>query len=146
MTDNQDKKFDSVLFNKKFDAYADQEKKRIKKMENDRINLLSAEPKEKEIYQLNIYEILVGIKNSWFGILDDLLEQRFSWSILTKNNRMFFIGVTFIIITVLLYIFSVLTEDDKTQQNAPTEIHHIYHIKKDDDLKTIKMLENKEIK
>ncbi len=140
MNIHDDKKFDLASFNRGFDKYAEQERERIKKLEIERIKLLNVGPKEKEIYQLNIYEILVGVKNSWFGVLDDLLEQRFSWTILTKNNRMFFIGLTFIIITILLYIYSALTEDDKVQQNVPTEIHHIYHIKRDEDVKTIKML------
>jgi hypothetical protein len=142
MNDRDDKKFDLAAFNKGFDKYAEQEKERIKKLEEERLKLLNAAPKEKEIYELSIYEILVGVKNSWFGVLDDLLEQRFSWTIITKNNRMFFIGLTFIIITILLYIYSVLTEDDKVQQNAPTEIHHIYHIKRDDDVNIVKVLEN----
>lgn len=59
---------------------------------------------DKNIYELNSFEIIIGIKNTWFGLLDDILDKKFDLDIITKSNRMFFIGITLIVVVFLLYI------------------------------------------
>ena len=46
---------------------------------------------EKSITDLTVFEILIGIKDTWFGITDDLIHLRFNKQTFTKNNRLFYI-------------------------------------------------------
>ena len=87
---------------------------------------------KKKIYQLSVGEILIGIKDTWFEIIDDLLQQRFSLSIFTKGNRLFFIGLTIAIIVLIVYLYEILTEDEEVKKETNIkEDHHIYHLVKE---------------
>jgi hypothetical protein len=55
---------------------------------------------KKKIYEMSVGEILVGIKDTWFEILDDLLQQNFTLDIFTRGTRLFFIGLTLVLIII----------------------------------------------
>jgi hypothetical protein len=81
----------------KFNNTFDKAKDKLKKYRND--NIIANKP----IYEYSVYEIFTGISNTWFGILDDLISFNLN-NILTRNNRLFFIGLTLIIICTLIYV------------------------------------------
>lgn len=133
---NKNKNFDAQKFNKEFVFKKEEAKiqnriKDQKKLDylNDRAN--STRP---PLYKLNLSELLIGIKDTWFGILDDLLAWNINSKILTKRNRLFFIGLTLIIFSVILYLYLFFLEEkkdnnDKNMIEKPQiiEKHYIYN-------------------
>lgn len=128
--EKDNKKFDIHEFNKNFDKYRDSLKQEQSLKEAQRLAELNKAPPPKKFYEFNTIELLIGIKDTWFDILDDILSLRFNIDILTKNNRAFFIGLTILIICLGLYIFNMFYDDDELLEHKNiTEIHHIYHDK-----------------
>jgi len=125
-TPQEEKKFDVAKFNKEFEMQKESEKEKIKQKEEEKLRELNKVQGKKKLYQLTLYDIAIGIKTSLFELLDDLLEQRWSIDILTKNDRLFFIGITIFIIAIILYIYNMLTEWDDNPK-VVTETHHIYY-------------------
>jgi hypothetical protein len=124
---NKDDKFDVNEFNKVFEETKEKRKQKIKQMEEDRIYELNKAQTTKQIYQLSLSEILIGIKDTWFELIDDILQKNVSFTTFTKNNRLFFIGLTIIIIILFVYLIDSLVGSDKESDNKnKIEIHHIY--------------------
>jgi hypothetical protein len=125
--------FDVKKFNIDFDVEKAMQEKTRRQKERARLASMEKPEIKKKIYQLSIGEILIGLKDTWFEILDDLLQQRFSLSIFTKGNRLFFIGLTITIIVLIVYLYELLTEDEVPQLDTKVkEVHHIYHLVKAD--------------
>jgi hypothetical protein len=88
--------------------------------------------KRKPFYKLNLLEMVIELKNTWFSILDELLAGNFSMSILIKNNRLFYVGLTILIISIILYIYDYAIDSDPLQKllnggsGGVVEIRHIY--------------------
>ena len=61
-------------------------------------------------------EIIIGIKDTWFGILDDLLLQRFTFDTFTKDSRLFFIGITLVIFGIVFYVYGYLVDENEEPQ------------------------------
>ncbi len=91
-------------FNKKFDKAKDEAKRKSLAAAQKRLGEMNKPVEVVPIYKQSISEILVGIKDTWFGLFSDLASFELD-DILTKNHRIFYIGLTFIIIGVLLYLY-----------------------------------------
>jgi len=102
-------------FNKTFEE--EQEKIRDKKIKNIKVN----KKKVKNIHDLTLGEILVNTKNTYMGIIADLLLGNFDKGIInvfTKEDRIFYIGVSLLIISFLIYIISFLINDTPKISNT----------------------------
>ena len=59
-------------------------------------------------------------------VLDELLQNKFTINSLNKDNRMFFIGVSIILTTILLYfMYELVSRDDNDNNNNGINI--TYH-------------------
>lgn len=106
--------FNAKKFNSEFEEEKRIVKENAKKNYDDRMNQLNYIDREKKLTDYSIYEILIGIKDSWFGILDDLIQPSIDPNILFKYNRLYFIGITFILIGLIMYLyFYFVSEDSK---------------------------------
>jgi hypothetical protein len=105
--------FNLDKFNKEFVFKKEQSQIQSKIKSQEKLDRLTsaANIEKKSLYNLSIAELLIGIKNTWFGILDDLLAQKFEIKTITKDNRLFFIGLTVILIATILYIYNFFIED-----------------------------------
>jgi hypothetical protein len=103
--------FDVGQFNKRFDSMIRREKIIDKNIDANKLNKLNDIIKQKPIYENSLMEIIYNTKTELFYILDDLLQQNISWNILTKNNRLFYIGITLIIFSVLFFICYIFSEN-----------------------------------
>jgi hypothetical protein len=106
-------KMDLAEFNKEFVFKKEQAEiqNRIKSQEKiDRLTA-AANKEIKSLYNLSIAELVIGVKDTWFGILDDLLAQKIEIRTLTKQNRLFFIGLTIIFIATILYLYNFFLDD-----------------------------------
>jgi hypothetical protein len=86
------------------------------RQETDLIYLNQLEEKEniKQIYLYNqtIYDIFINLKNTINDIVrelfDDIINFKFNIDIFFKNDRLFYIGLIFIIIAILLLLLNLL--------------------------------------
>ena len=127
------KEDDNKKFNLQFDKLKADAKEKYKKNQEDRLLKLNTEanqPSTTPFYKKNIGQLFIGIKDTWFEILDDVLNKDFSIRIFTKDNRLFFIGLTICIIGFILVIYDMFINpsDDDSSDKKKVEIHHVYHI------------------
>jgi len=109
-------KFDPTKFNKDFEQKKKQASKIVPKKEIDEIEIDNVIV---PLHQQSIIDILIGIKNTWFDILMETL---------TKKDRMFYIGITIIIVTTALFLYNYLTENEMANivPEKIIEKHYIY--------------------
>lgn len=120
-------RYTDIDFNQKFEQTKELTKEIIKEKDRQRLENLNKETTERSITELSVMEILIGIKDTWFELIDDLLQKKFNAVTFTMNNRMFFIGITIIIIAVLAYIYSLFTSDEpNNNENKIVKIYHVY--------------------
>ena len=101
-------------FNKAYEIMKEHKKKIAQ--ENDLIYLNQLSGKENiqhtYIYNQTIYDIMINLKNTINDILNDLISDivhlRFNTHIFFKDGRMFYVGLIFIFIGLLLYLFNLL--------------------------------------
>jgi len=127
------KKMDLVDFNKEFVFKKEKAEIQNKIKSQDKIDRLTdaANKEKKSLYNFSIAELVIGVKNTWFGILDDLLAQKIEMKTLTKENRLFFIGLTIIFIATILYLYNFFLDNGAAQNDTKDikiiEKHYIYN-------------------
>lgn len=109
------KRFDLGKFNKVFDVNREITKRNQRVRDLQKLNELSSTETMTSLYDLNLSQILINTKNTWFGVLDDLLDQRFELDTFNRDNRLFYIGLTIVIIAVILYVYVMLVTDNKPE-------------------------------
>lgn len=124
-TTNKDNGFDLGKFNIVFDRTKDVAKENQRINDLNRLNSLAEEKTPNNVYDLSLFQIIVNTKDAWFGLLDDLLEQRFELNTFTRDNRLFYIGVTILFFAVILYIYTIIVADKPKEENVQ-KIYHIY--------------------
>ncbi len=84
---------------KRMQFYKGLEEKR--QMEINKIN-----PPKPSLIELSLYQHIMNFQNTFFGIISDLESSQvpINSDILTKNNRLFYIGI-FLLVIFVLYIF-----------------------------------------
>ena len=126
-----DGKFDIGKFNDSFNKSKDDTKRSNYERDEYRLKMLSQTLTAKSLSESTISEIIIEIKNTWFYIMDDLLQQKFVISTFTKDNRLFYIGITFVIIAIIMYLYNYFLDDDFSQdQNSNQKVIEKYYIYK----------------
>src|SRR5579872_2465773 len=102
---NSKKPFDLGKFNIVFEREKEKAKESQRIEDLNKLNNLSQVQEKTSLYNLSLFQVIVNAKNAWFGFLDDLLDQRFELETFTKDNRMFYIGLTVVFIAIILYLY-----------------------------------------
>lgn len=102
-------RFEIDRFNRDFDQYKERRKKAMEKKMGERLAELNKPDREAAVYNQPIGTIMIKTKDALFGILDDLLQFNFSKEVIIKENRLFFIGITILIVSFILYFYDILT-------------------------------------
>ena len=119
-------RFNVKEFNVGFEQARDITKAKIREQDKERLEVLGKTTYQKKITDMSVGEILIGIKDAWFDLIDDLLQRKFSFETFTKNNRMFFFGLTVVIIVIVVYLYDMFTEDVQPEVNKKRiEIYHM---------------------
>lgn len=127
--------FDITKFNKAFEENIERTKIQNKIAESQRLGTLQRMEdtiQEEKPYNMSVSQILIGIKDTWFYLFDDLLHSQYYVETFTKDNRLFYIGLTIIILVVLVYLFNLIFFSDNISPNANsstqpvTVIYHVY--------------------
>jgi len=117
-----EQKFDAAEFNKKFEAQKEVQKKASQQRDDAELAKLNAPEPSKSLYELSLSEIFVGIKDTIFGIMDDILNGNLT-DILVRNDRLFYLGILLMIFTIILYLYDSLDESAATTSKSnPNEI------------------------
>jgi hypothetical protein len=126
-----DTEFDSKKFNSEFDKKKEMDKQNSKMLADQRLNKMNSTTTSKPLYQYTMGEIFIGIKDTWFGIIDDLLLQKFTLDTLTKESRLFFIGLTLLIVGIVFYLYNYLVDEDDEPmpREKIVEIRHVVNNK-----------------
>lgn len=81
----------------------DNENTSSEKKENLTITNLST-IKQQSLTKLTVEQYLINMKNTIFGIIDDIKLHKFNKKIFAKNDRLFYIGL-FLVIIFIVYLF-----------------------------------------
>lgn len=105
---SDDEEFDLDKFNLYFDQYIDKRKKEMKKSMFLNLSRLNAQVNEIPIYKESLGQILINTKDTLFNILDDMLQFNFKKDVFTKNNRLFYLGILFLILAIVIYSLHII--------------------------------------
>lgn len=113
---------DNSTFNKKFEEAIKALKARKQSVEKEQSNY------NIPYYKLSIYDILIGIVDTWFDILADIITFNLN-DIITKNNRLFYIGITLVIFGLILYLyFEFYNKIEQKNEELPQNINEILEL------------------
>jgi hypothetical protein len=127
---NTNGKFDIGIFNTAFNKNKETQKDITKSNSEKRLNTLNMLANQNNEYSNTpIINLFIQIKNSWFYLTDDLLQQKFQIETFTKENRLFFIGLTLIFFaTILLFFNEFINNNNKDiESNKIIEKYYIYY-------------------
>lgn len=105
----------NAAFNKEFQNQHAKELSASKTKDIATLNNLNKTSDDILVYKQNIYEIIIGIVNTWFGIINDLLMMKI-YGILEKDHRMFYFGLTLVIFALLIYIITELFDNTVSKE------------------------------
>jgi hypothetical protein len=98
--------FDINKFNKTFES-----QKETVNTDSLELQELNKQEKPKKLYNYSLMELLIGIKDTWFYLFDDLLQKKFYTETFTKDNRPFFIGLTIVLFVIIIYLYNIIFDN-----------------------------------
>ena len=93
--------------NKEFDDTVLQKNIEMKQIMQDRLDKLNQQKIEHEPYNKTVGETIINTKDALYGILDDLLQYKFTLNTFTKENRLYYIGIVLLFIVISMYIYDM---------------------------------------
>jgi hypothetical protein len=106
--------FNTHDFNKAYEVMKENRKKIIQENDLTYLNQLTEKDNVKPvpIYDQPIYNIMINLKNTINDIFNELLidivHLRFNINVFFKDDRIFYIGIIFIVVAMLLNILTLL--------------------------------------
>lgn len=103
-------------FNRDFGQYIEQRKAEMQKKMDEKLAKLNRPVVETPIYSKSIGEILIKTKDTIFDIVDDIMQFKFT-GLLTKDDRLFCVGVLLLFMTVAMFIiYTFSTGNEKVDK------------------------------
>lgn len=118
--DQDRNRFNLQEFNRDFERNIDLTRQSNIELENQRLNQLNTQGLQmnQKPYDKSISQMLIGIKDTWFDIIDDLLSDKFYTETFTKNNRLFYIGLTIVLLVIFIYLCYMLLDTSNNYDNS----------------------------
>lgn len=113
----EDGSFDIDKFNRDFDQYKIKRNESMEKQLQTKIDQLNKPEPEIPIWSESIGTVLIRMKDSIFGIFDDILNFNISSEIFIKENRLFYIGLFILFFALILFVLNMLIGLDENNQN-----------------------------
>ncbi len=110
-----DGKLDIDHYNREFTQYSDKRRAEMKRVLAEKLEEMNKPKPVELIYDLSIGNIVINTKDAMFGILDDVVNLRFTNDIISKNNRLFYLGIVLIIIACLLFFYLLFGIDNNNK-------------------------------
>lgn len=122
-----DGSFDIDRFNRNFDQYRERRKVIMNAEMEARLAELNKPPPDIPIWNRPIGTVLIDMKDSIFGIIDDLLSYNFSLNIFIKENRLFYLGLFLLISILTVFLLGLLVNLDNNEPKIDKVIQHHYY-------------------
>ena len=110
--DSDNGKTSEKKFNQVFESTIEMQKYINQQNEQNRLVLISQETTKelinKQILKYTIDDYASGFETNMSGMIDDLVNSELNVSIFTKDNRIFFIGITILIIAIGALMLHIL--------------------------------------
>jgi hypothetical protein len=132
------KGYDSITFNKDFEIEKSRDKLLQTLIDEEKLRLLNERANRKSVWQYSPYDICIGITDTWFNILDDMLHLKFNIEIFTKEKRLFFVGITILFFGIIMYIYNFIESSEIDTCNQQSKIIKHYYYKQNDELDELK--------
>lgn len=107
-------------FNRQFEQYKTQRKEIMGAEIQKKLDILNTPPLELPAYDLSIGQIMINIKDTMFNITDDILRFDVTPDTLLKENRMFYLGLFFVIMACLVYLYLYFVVSDNSEKGTTT--------------------------
>jgi hypothetical protein len=96
--------FNLALFNRTFVEDQMKQHKYYQQIENQQLAELNAPAPKPSLLSLSVGEQLLNVKNAFFNIISDVQRKPLSIETFTSDNRMYYIGLLFVIIFIVYVI------------------------------------------
>lgn len=107
-TDQITGRFDINKFNAQFDEYLAKEHNKRLVTDQKYLESKTVTKRDKLLHELTFFELVVGMKNNFFDLLDDITSGNINNETWTKNNRLFYIGLLIVIFAVSLVCINIV--------------------------------------
>lgn len=98
--------FDNALFNIEFEKNKKEKEKDKRLSDEERLRKMNKEMRAKKMSEMSMNELMIEWKISVVGILNDLLNLNWNINTIFGGDRLFYVGLTIIICSVIFYILS----------------------------------------
>lgn len=99
--------FNLAEFNKQFEKKTEARFEKEKEIEYRRLKELNNDKEEKE-YKMTPSIIIIGIKDTVFFIINQIIKRNFNVSLLLEERRLFFLGFLFLIFSIILSFIDLI--------------------------------------
>lgn len=117
--------FDVNTFNRYYEQYRVKRDREMRRHMVEKLDELDERANIPMPHQETIGSILIKTKDAMFNILDDILQHRYMLDTLTKNNRLFYIGIMVLIIAAIIFIYYIFTHKKKIVTQTPNNVIEI---------------------
>lgn len=101
-------RFEVDRWNRDFEQYKERREKEKERKMKEKLDDLNKPVEKVPVYNLPLGQILINTKDALFEILDDLLQFHFEKETILKDDRLFYIGLILIIISLITYMYFMI--------------------------------------
>jgi len=103
------KDFDLKKFNAEFeDSVLKKKEKAEAEMQANLDELNYYQKKKPYVLDLSVGQTLIGVKDTVFGMMDDIMTMNIDRTFLVKDNRLYFIGILLLLIVLYVVIHNLI--------------------------------------
>lgn len=107
-------------FNRQFEQYKTQRKDIMAEEIKKKLDILNTPPLDLPAYDLSMGQIMINIKDAMFNITDDILRFDVTPDTVLKENRLFYLGLFFVIMACLIYLYLYFIDSDSSSKGSTT--------------------------
>jgi hypothetical protein len=101
-------KFDVDKFNREFEQYIDKRKVYRDEEQKKMLEELNKPKPVIPLYDLPMGQIMINAKDSVLNTLDDVINGSFDRNTFIKENRLFYLGIVLLFISILVYFYNMI--------------------------------------
>lgn len=115
-------KLDIDHYSRDISQYSEIRKNDIKILIDRKLEDLNKQKPVELVYDLSIGQIIINLKDSLFNILDDVINLRLNSNTLTKENRLFYLGIFLIVLACIMFSYSFFNIDENKKVSFSSNV------------------------
>jgi len=104
-------------FNREFDQYKIRRDQTMKQELEDKLAELNKPNPPTPLYEKSVGEIVISTKDTILNMLDDIIKFTYD-NFFTKDNRLFYIGLIIIMISLIISFIVFFNHEEKERENT----------------------------